>query len=126
MTFDLQVPILGFDNIKKVELQKIDDILMKMQAVEDEYISFTLVNPFVLTEYDFEIPEKIQNLLEISDTSNLLVTNILLIQTPIEDSVINFIGPLVFNTDSKKAAQIILQESSRYSVAEKISTFLKN
>ncbi|MDD2905703.1 MAG: flagellar assembly protein FliW [Sulfurimonas sp.] len=126
MTFDLQVPILGFDNIKKVELQKIDDIFMKMQAVEDEYISFTLVNPFVLTEYDFEIPEKIQNLLEISDTSNLLVMNILLIQTPIENSVVNFIGPLVFNTDSKKAAQIILQESSRYSVAEKISTFLKN
>lgn len=125
MTFDLQVPILGFNNIKKVELQKIDDIFMKMQAVEDQHISFTLVNPFVLTEYDFEIPEKIQNLLEITDNSNILVMNIVLTQTPIEDSVINFLGPLVFNTDSKKAAQIIIQESSKYCVAEKISNFLK-
>ncbi|MDD2790801.1 MAG: flagellar assembly protein FliW [Sulfurimonas sp.] len=125
MTFNLQVPILGFDDIKKVELQKIDDIFMKMQAVENQHISFTLVNPFALTEYDFEVPEKIQKLLEITDNSNLLVMNIVLIQTPIEDSVINFIGPLVFNTDSKKAAQIILQESSKYSVAEKISNFLK-
>jgi flagellar assembly factor FliW len=124
MTFDLQVPILGFDNIKQVELQKIDDIFMKMQATEDEHISFTLINPFILTEYDFELPQKIQDMLEITDTSNLLIFNIVLIQTPIEDSMVNFIGPIVFNTDTKKAAQIILQEATKYSVAEKISTFL--
>lgn len=124
MTFDLQVPILGFDNIKQVELQKIDDVFMKMQAVEDANISFTLVNPFALTEYDFEIPQNLQNLLDISDSSNLLIYNIVLIQTPIEDSMVNFIGPLVFNTDTKKAAQIILQEVTKYNVAQKISTFL--
>ncbi|MBU1928027.1 flagellar assembly protein FliW [bacterium] len=124
MTFDLQVPILGFDHIKQVELQKIDDVFMKMQATEDAHISFTLINPFALIEYDFEVSEKIQNLLEITDTSNLLIFNIVLIQTPIEDSMVNFIGPLVFNTDTKKAAQIILQEATKYSVAEKISTFL--
>ncbi|MBA3025146.1 MAG: flagellar assembly protein FliW [Sulfurimonas sp.] len=124
MTFDLQVPILGFDHIKQVELQKIDDIFMKMQAVEDSHISFTLINPFVLIEYDFEVPQKTQDLLEITDISNLLVFNIVLIQTPIEDSMVNFIGPLVFNTDTKKAAQIILQEATKYSVAEKISSFL--
>lgn len=124
MIFDLQVPILGFDNIKQVELQKIDDVFMKMQAVEDANISFTLVNPFALTEYDFEIPQNLQNLLDISDSSNLLIYNIVLIQTPIEDSMVNFIGPLVFNTDTKKAAQIILQEVTKYNVAQKISTFL--
>jgi len=124
MTFDLQVPILGFENIKQVELLKIDDVFMKMQAAQDAHISFTLINPFALTEYDFEIPEKIQNLLEITEASNLLIFNIVLIQTPIEDSMVNFIGPLVFNTDTKKAAQIILQEATKFSVAEKISTFL--
>ena len=125
MKFDISVPILGFEDVKEVELHKIDEIFMKMQVVGEEHISFTLVNPFVLREYDFEVPAKIKNLLEIDEKSNLLIFNIVLIQTPIEDSIVNFVGPLVFNTDNKKAAQIILSESREYGVAEKISRFLK-
>lgn len=121
----MSVPLLGFDKIKQVELQKIDDIFMKMVSCEDEHISFTLINPFVLREYDFEVPNNIKNMMEIDEKSNILILNIVLIQTPIEDSVVNFIGPIIFNTDNNKAAQVILAESTKYGVAEKISTFLK-
>jgi len=125
MKFEICLPILGFESIKEVELKKIDDIFMKMQSIQDEQISFTLIDPFVVRDYDFEIPNNIKDLLGIDENSNILVLNIVLIQTPIEDSVINFIGPLVFNTDTNKATQIILNESSKYGVAEKISNFLK-
>lgn len=125
MKFDICVPILGFENVKEVTLEKIDDIFMKMQSVEDKYISFTLINPFVLREYDFEIPDNTQQLLGIDKNSNLIILNIVLIQSPIENSVVNFIGPMVFNTDNNKAAQIILSESAKYDVAEKISNFLE-
>lgn len=126
MKFDIAVPILGFENLKKVKLEKIDDIFMKMQSLEDEHIAFTLIDPFILREYDFEVPQKTQELLKVNEKSNILILNIVLIQTPIEDSVVNFIGPLVFNTDNNKAAQIILQESTKYGVAEKISSFLNH
>ncbi len=125
MKFDITVPLLGFEDLKNIELEKIDDIFMKMQSTQDEHVSFTLINPFVLRDYDFEVPDSTKDLLQITNESNLLVLNIVLIQTPIEDSVVNFIGPLIFNTDTNKAAQIILQESTSYGVAEKISTFLK-
>lgn len=124
MKFDISVPILGFEDLKQVELEKIDNIFMRMHAVDDEHISFTLIDPFVLREYDFEVPSSTKTILEINEKSNLLIFNIVLIQTPIEDSIINFVGPLVFNTDNHKAAQIILSESREYGVAEKISTFL--
>lgn len=124
MKFDVSLPLLGFENVKQVELQKIDDVFMKMKATEDEHISFTLVNPFVLREYDFEVPVAIQKLLEIDEQTNVLVLNIVLIQTPIEDSVVNFAGPLVFNTENNKVAQVILPESSGYMVAQRISDFL--
>jgi len=125
MKFDISMPLLGFENIKQVELQKIDEIFMKMQSCEDDNISFTLINPYVLREYDFEVPQNILDLLSITKESNLLILNIVLIQTPIEDSVVNFIGPLIFNTDTKQAVQIILSEQTNYSVAEKITSFLK-
>ena len=125
MKFDICVPILGFENVKQVTLEKIDDVFMKMQSVDDKYISFTLINPFVLREYDFEVPDSTQELLGIDKDSNIIVQNIVLIRTPIEDSVINFIGPMIFNTNNNKAAQVILSETTKYGVAEKISTFLK-
>jgi flagellar assembly factor FliW len=125
MKFDMSVPLLGFEKIKQVELQKIDDIFMKMVSCEEEHISFTLIDPFVLREYDFEVPNNIKNMMEIDEKSNILILNIVLIQTPIENSVVNFIGPIIFNTDNNKAAQVILAESTKYGVAEKISTFLK-
>ena len=124
MKFDISVPLLGFENIKQVELEKTDDVFMKMVSCEDAHISFTLIDPFVLREYDFEVPNNIKETMEIDEKSNILILNIVLIQTPIESSVVNFIGPLIFNTDNNKAAQIIISESIKYGVAEKISTFL--
>ncbi|MDQ7059820.1 MAG: flagellar assembly protein FliW [Sulfurimonas sp.] len=124
MKFDISVPLLGFKDVSQVELQKIDEVFMKMQSTTDEHISFTLINPFILREYDFEVPEHIEEALGATKDSNLLILNIVLIQTPIEDSIVNFVGPLIFNTDNNKAAQIILNDSKEYSVAEKISSFL--
>jgi len=124
MKFDICVPILGFEDVKEVTLEKIDDIFMKMQSTNNEHISFTLIDPFILREYDFEVPANTQDLLEINKGSNLIILNIVLIQSPIENSVVNFIGPIIFNTDNNKSAQIILQDSNKYGVAEKISTFL--
>jgi flagellar assembly factor FliW len=124
MNFEICVPLLGFEDVKRVNLEKIDDVFMKMSSLDDEHISFTLIDPFVLREYDFEVPTSIQELLEIDKDSNILILNIVLIQTPIENSVINFIGPIIFNTQNNKAAQIILQDSTKYGVAEVVSSFL--
>jgi len=125
MKFDITTPLLGFETLKQVELEKIDDVFMKMTSCEDKNISFTLVNPYALREYDFEIPDKVKDELAVSTEANILIFNIVLIQNPIEDSIVNFIGPLIFNTDINKATQVILSDSKTYGVAEKISSFLK-
>jgi len=125
MKFEISVPLLGFPDIKEVELQKIDDVFMKMQSTQDKDVSFTLINPYALREYDFEVAKNIQDLLAITKESNLLIFNIVIIQTPIEDSYINFVAPLIFNTDTNTAAQLIIQEHLNYGVAEKISDYLE-
>ena len=123
MIFDLKVPILGFDDVNRVALEKVDDIFMRLKSPDNEHISFTLVDPFILRDYEFEIPIATQTLLEISERSNILIYNIMMTQDPIENSVINFIAPIVFNTDTKTAAQVILN-TPIYGVAEPVSSFL--
>jgi flagellar assembly factor FliW len=123
MIFDLIEPILGFDDIKQLELKKIDDTFMRLQSVDAKEPSFTLINPFILRDYEFDIPSPLQQKLEIDEDSNLLIYNIVMIQKPIENSTINFVAPLIFNTDTKKMAQMIINDRLDYGVTEPISSF---
>jgi len=123
MQFDLMLPLLGFESIKKMELKKIDDIFMRLESIE-EGPSFTLINPFVLREYVFDIPTSLQALMGINDNSNLLIYAIVILTTPIENSTINFAAPLIFNTDNGQMAQIIIDNSTEFSIAEPIKNYL--
>jgi len=111
MKFDVCMPILGFEDIKEVELEKIDDVFMKMQSVGDENISFTLINPFTLREYSMDIPKNTQEVLGITKDSNVLVFNIVLIQKPIEDSIVNFVSPLIHHMVLQKKFLIIYKKN---------------
>ena len=125
MLFDLKAPLLGFETIKQMELQKIDEIFMRLKTPDADEPSFTLINPFVLRDYAFEIPTQLQEAMGITDDSNLLIFNIIVVQTPIEESVVNFIAPLVFNADTGTMAQVIIDNNPEYGIAEPISRYLK-
>ena len=125
MTFDIKSPILGFEHIHNVELEKIDDFFAKLVLTSQE-ISFTLINPFAIRDYDFEIPEYFKSLLNVTSHSNILVFNIMIVTTPMEKSTINFIAPLVFNVDNQTMAQVLLDNSlyPSFALVENISKYL--
>ena len=124
MQFTLQLPILGFESVTQMELQKIDDIFMRLESIGDGP-SFTLINPYVLREYSFDIPTSLQAAMQISETSNLLIYTIVILNTAIEESTINFVAPLVFNTDNQTMAQIIIDNRPEFAIAEPIRSYLK-
>jgi len=124
MQFTLQLPMLGFESVTQMELQKIDDIFMRLESVGDGP-SFTLINPYVLREYSFDIPTSLQAAMQISETSNLLIYTIVILNTTIEESTINFVAPLIFNTDNQTMAQIIIDNRPDFTIAEPIRNYLK-
>ncbi len=129
MQFELKLPLLGFESIKEMKLTKIDDIFMQLEnATEDAKPSFTLINPFILKPYEIDIPESVQTLLDIKDDSNLLIFNIVVIQNPIENSTVNFVAPIIFNTDNQTMVQTILdgKAAQEHGMAEPISSFMNN
>ena len=129
--FIVKSPILGFEDITKMKLEKIDDIFMKLSNADAPLPCFTLVNPFALWDkYSFEIPSAIQVLLDLQEgkTQDILIANIMVVYKEITDSTINFIAPIVFNFDNKTMAQVVLDAPKypHYSIAEPIATFLGN
>ncbi len=125
MQYEVKSSILGFDQITTVELTQIDDLFLTLKGSDGSNINFTLVNPYELREYSFDIPTSVRILLDINEKSNLLVYNVIIIQDPLDESRVNFLAPLIFNQDNATVAQIILDAASHpgFGLAEPIKNF---
>ncbi|MFC3848478.1 flagellar assembly protein FliW [Helicobacter baculiformis] len=125
MLFSVKSPILGFEQVSRMELEKIDEIFMRLRNADDIAPAFTLVNPFALRNYEFDIPIALQVLLNLDGARNILIANIMVIQTPLKESTINFLAPLVFNFDQQLMAQVVLDSAKypHYHISEKIAHF---
>jgi len=118
MIYEVKKPILGFENVLKVSLEEIDGLFSTLKAVDSQIPSFTLINPYQLREYSFDIPKDVQVLLDINENSNILVYNIVVLHNPMTESVINFKAPLIFNKDNGKMAQFILNDEVLLTIGE--------
>ncbi|QSZ43021.1 flagellar assembly protein FliW [Sulfurimonas aquatica] len=127
MSYDVRGEILGFEDTQKVNITEVDTLISTMTDVNNENITFTIVNPYSLREYSFDVPSDIKVLLEINEKSNVSVYNILVLQKPLEKSTINFLAPIVVNNDNNKLAQVILDSKKNpdFGMAETIESFRK-
>ena len=127
MEFEVKIPILGFENIKKLKLVKIDENFHILKPLDiEENISFTIINPFSIRNYDIEVPKSAKYLLKTNNTKDLLIFNILIINKNIKESTINFLAPIILNTKEALAGQIVLDMKTypNYLINEKISKYL--
>lgn len=125
MTYEVKTEILGFENIKSVEFNEIDGLFANIKSNENDGISFTLVNPYLLREYSFDLPSSAKVLLDIDETSNILVYNIMVVQNPLNESRVNFLAPIIFNKDKGIMGQITLRavDNPSFGLAEQLKNF---
>ena len=125
MGYEVKGNILGFENMQNVEIIEVDEMFSTMKDADKEEISFTMINPYVLREYSFDVPTNIKVLLDIDENSNVSVYNIVVIQNPLEDSAINFLAPILVNNDNKRIGQAILDHKKHhdFGMAETISSY---
>ncbi len=125
MGYKVVSEILGFKDMQEIVIEPIDDFFSKMSDANNKNISFILVNPHLLREYSFNLPQDIKTLLKIDNDTSITVYNILLIQKPLEKSTINFLAPIVINNDNKTVAQVVLEpkQNPDFGMAERIESF---
>ena len=123
MELKIVSPILGFEEIQKCSIEKIDDFFYELNCGE---ISFTLIDPANLREYDFTISNSYKDALKIESSEDVKVYNIVTISNPIENSTINFLAPIVVNEKKSLLGQIALDENryKKYGLKEPIKNFM--
>ena len=109
MKFKVKKPIPGFENINEVELNKIDESIAVLKDSAGKVL-FSLINPFVLREYSFDVPADVKALLDIDEKSNIEVYNNIVMKEPVTESIVNFKAPFLFNLDNNTCSQVILDD----------------
>jgi flagellar assembly factor FliW len=112
MKFEVNLPILGFDEITAVELVSEDGVIATLRSPEDEVLFFKVVNSNIFEHINFNIPSSITTILDIDDKSETEIYFIVTVTNPLEKSIININAPLVFNKSNGKMAQFVLEDES--------------
>lgn len=126
MLYELKVPILGFEHIQRVKLEKIDEMFSNLTSEENNF-NLSLVNPYILREYSFTIPKYIELLLDLNKDSEVEVYCIMLLQKNLQDSMVNFLAPLIFNPKNQTAAQVALSmlDYPDFGIKDTLKSFIK-
>ena len=129
MEFVVKSPILGFEHIHKMKLERIskdDETFMQLKSCENDGISFTLVNPYAMrTDYEFALLDLKRKTNTDPQNSKLVILNIVCVKEPIEESSVNFLAPLLFNFETLTMAQVVLEnfKYENFGLSEPISKF---
>ncbi|WP_110112534.1 flagellar assembly protein FliW [Bacillus sp. CGMCC 1.16541] len=90
-----------------------DNVFYFLQSTQTPNLGFVITNPFLFfKEYDFELDTSHLQKLEIKDEEHVAVYTILTMTDQIEQSTANLQAPIVINTKTNKAKQIILTNTS--------------
>jgi len=118
----------GFEDENELVLLPIEgnDILQVLQSTKTANVAFIVGNPYTTVEdYSFKVDEPTINLLEINKPEDIFVLSVLSLKDPYESSTINLQAPLIFQSKTKKAKQMILNDS-KFSLRHPIGTQITN
>ena len=127
MSYKVKKSILGFEDIVNIDIVEIDSLFSTMIDLDNKDITFTIASPYSLREYSFELPTSLKILLDINEKTNFEVYNIVVIQKPLENSIVNFLAPIIVNKDNNTIAQAVLDPKKypNFLINETIKSFKK-
>lgn len=107
-----QEGLFGFEQFKKflpVSVEENNDAVLCLQSVEDEELSFVIMNPFFLKEdYDPQLSEADRDALGVTSDQELSYYVLCVAREPSEESTVNLKCPIAVNPDTRQARQVIL------------------
>lgn len=118
--------IFGFEGQKKfvpIMLEEDSDAVLYLQSLEDEELSFVIMNPFMLKEdYDPVLSEEDYKALGTSNVGDLSYYVFCVVGNTVGESKVNLKCPIVVNHVNRKARQVIL-DSKEYGFRHLLKEF---
>lgn len=117
-------PILGFEHLKKYCIIEREESapFMWYQAVDDPAVAFVIVNPlFFYPDYRIEVNPKEIEELQVDDVRAVETYVVVTIPANPYEMSVNLQGPILINTGTRLAKQLVLVNSD-YGVRHRLIT----
>ncbi len=107
--------LIGFEAYTEylpIPFHEDNDSLISLQSLEDETLSFILMNPFgILADYSPSLSDEELKELDAEASEDLSYYVVCVIRDSVAESTVNLKAPLVVNARTRQARQIILDQS---------------
>lgn len=118
--------IFGFENERRflpIMLEEDSDAVLYLQSLDNEELSFVIMNPFMLKgDYDPILGEEDYKALGTSNPEDLSYYVFCVVGDSVEESKVNLKCPIVVNHVTRKARQVIL-DSKEYGFRHLLKEF---
>ena len=111
MMYKIALPILGFENFSKVDVEKLDEFVAFLKFEDGSKISIININVLNKVSFDFKIDDKTLEALKIKSKDDFSTYFILVSQEPVEHSIINLVAPIFINEKEKLVGQYVTSEN---------------
>lgn len=108
--YKIVLPILGFENNEKLDIEKIDEHFSYLKLEDGSKISIVNINILSRVSFDFEIDQVSLDKLKIKSKDDFSTYFILVSQNPVEHSIINLVAPIFVNEKERLVGQYVTSE----------------
>jgi len=112
-TWNFPKGIPGFEDENQYALLPIEgnDVFQVLQSTTTSDVAFIVANPYTIVEdYSFDVDDPTIALLGIQKEQDVFVLSVLSLKEPFATSTINLQAPLIFQSKTKLAKQMILKD----------------
>lgn len=112
--YKIILPILGFEQTKNLKIIKQDEYFSTIVLDNEAQIKIHIVNINYLNKIplNFNIEEDVLEKLNIEKQEDVDIFFCLVVQNPIEDSIVNLIAPILINHEEKLIGQYVTKNKT--------------
>ncbi|SHK30448.1 flagellar assembly protein FliW [Desulforamulus aeronauticus] len=117
----------GFENLQHFSITRAfaETELYYLQSTEEPDVCFLCINPFQYTkQYEFTMPEPIQQALSIKRLEDVAVFNIVTINGDLEQATVNLQAPVIINISLSQGMQVVLNDPALH-IREPLKSLLQ-
>ncbi|WP_123377700.1 flagellar assembly protein FliW [Aliarcobacter butzleri] len=108
--YKVVLPILGFENVETLEIEKLDDLMSFLILGEKTKMSVVNIDGLSKVSFDFQIDEDVLEKLKIKSRDDFNIYFSAVSQNPVEYSIINLVSPIFINEKEKLIGQYVTSE----------------
>ncbi|AXX93402.1 flagellar biosynthesis protein FliW [Malaciobacter molluscorum LMG 25693] len=120
--YEVKIPILGFDNINKMDIKQLDDDFFILELDKKEDTSMYLLSSNSIKSFDININDEYLTKLQINDKTKISIYYSVVVNNPISNSVINLGAPIIVNEDKQTIGQCIINSGYLFSTFKELNT----